>query len=330
MRRVDVLVTGASGFIGSALASRLIRDGVAVRVLVRDRARLKGRWAEEVEVVAGDITDVEAVRRAVEGVGTVFHLAGAFREPGLSSGRYEEVNVGGTVNVARAAAQAGARRFVHCSTSGIHGSIRGAPAAEDHPLVLEEVYERTKAEGEKAALCYGATHGLEVTALRPAQVYGPGDLRLLKLFKVLNGRVAVWFGPGTARYHLLYIDDLIDAFLLAANSEQATGKSFLIGGPETPSLNAMIEELSAVLGKRPRLLRLPSGPFLMLGSVCEAVFVPLGLKPPIYRRRMEFFTKDKAYDIGRARKLLGFAPKIGMREGLKKTADWYRAEGYLS
>jgi dihydroflavonol-4-reductase len=330
MSDAKVLVTGATGFIGSALARKLVKSGCQVRALVRNGQKLASVLPEVSDVVEGDIADPQSAGRAMGGVKTVFHIAGTFREAGLSDQRYHEVNVQGTHYLAEAAARCGVKRFVHCSTSGIHGSITGAAAKEEHPLVLNEAYERTKAEGEMAVLRYGQEHGLEVTALRPAQVYGPGDTRLLKLFKMVNARVTVWFGPGTARYHLLYIDDLVDAFILASQAESAPGQSFLIAGSEAPSLNELTAAIAKAMGKpRPRMLRLPAGPFMALGFLCEKICIPIGINPPIYRRRVEFFVKNKAYDIEKARRCLGYNPKVGTADGLKRTVDWYRQEGML-
>jgi nucleoside-diphosphate-sugar epimerase len=325
-----VLVTGASGFIGSALTKKLFDQGSAVRVLVRNRQKFSSVLGNGAEVIEGDIADPESVRQATAGVETVFHIAGTFREANLSNQRYFDVNVQGTKNVVEASAACGVRRFVHCSTSGIHGSIKGAPAREDHELVLDEVYERTKAEGEMMAIQMGKERGLEVTALRPAQVYGPGDTRLLKLFKMVNSKVTLWFGPGTAHYHLLYIDDLVNAFILAGKAENVAGQSFLIAGGEMPTLNELMEGIAKAMGKEKlRILRLPAGPFMVLGYFCEKVCIPIGISPPIYRRRVEFFTKNKAYDISKARTMLGFEPKTGMVEGLSRTVKWYRQTGKL-
>lgn len=323
------LVTGASGFIGSALARKLQQSASDVRLLVRNRQKLPQDLAT-LDVMEGDITEAASVERAMGGIDTVFHIAAAFREPGLSDQAYHNVNVQGTCNVVQAAADRNVRRVVHCSTSGIHGNINGVPAGEDHPLVLDEVYEQTKAEAERAALRIGRERDVEVTVLRPSQVYGPGDTRLVKLFKMVNSKMTVWFGPGTAHYHLLYIDDLVEAFVLAGKTEAANGQAFLIAGRELPSLNELVEAIAAALGKQPpRLLRLPAGPFLLLGTLCERVCVPIGINPPIYRRRVEFFIKNKAYDITKARDMLGFEPRTGMTAGLERTVQWCRSTGRI-
>src|SRR5690606_6876493 len=181
-----VLVTGATGFIGRALTRKLLDRGESVRVLVRDEAKLAGLGLEVDDVVGGDITDLKAVERATRDVSVVYAIAGTFREPGLSDRRYREVNVESVRTMHEAAKRNGVKRIVHCSTCGIHGSINGKPADESHPVRPVGIYEQTKADGERLALELGAENGIEVTALRPTPVYGPGDTRLLKLFKLAS------------------------------------------------------------------------------------------------------------------------------------------------
>lgn len=326
---MKALVTGATGFIGRALTNRLVADGHEVRVLVRNKE--KAETLEGVgDVVIGDITDPAALDRATRDVELVFAIAGAFREPHLSDQRHREVNVDAVGHLMEAARRHGVRRVVHCSTGGIHGPVTGPPASEDSPIVPIGIYEETKAAGEALALDLSRNGGPPVVVLRPTQVYGPGDTRLLKLFKLANKKRVVLIGPGTVGYHLLYIDDLVDAFLLAAEVEGAAGETFLIGGPERPTINEIIRVLGTILDQgEQQIIRLPVKPLELLADGCERICRPLGITPPLYRRRLEFFTVNKAYDIGKAERRLGYRPKVPMAEGLRRTADWYRATGLL-
>lgn len=324
------LVTGASGFIGQAVTRRLLAAGEPVRVLVRSRERFAALGIEGVEVVEGDITDAEAVTRAVRGVESVYAIAGTFREPDLPDDRYRAINVEGVRHVLEAARRHGVRRVVHCSTVGIHGDVRGSPVSEDAPVVPEGIYEVTKAEGDRLALEYGRRGEPEVVVVRPAPVYGPGDLRLLKMFRMARKNPIVMVGPGTARYHMIYIDDLAEVFLRAGRTEGVSGEAFLAAGPEAPSLQDLFLLLARLLGNEdPRLLRLPAWPMLMLADLCEAGFRPLGLSPPIYRRRVQFFLANRHYRTDRLRTRLGFTPSVGIEEGLSRTASWYRENGHL-
>ncbi|HEX6996055.1 MAG TPA: NAD-dependent epimerase/dehydratase family protein [Gammaproteobacteria bacterium] len=328
---MKVLVTGATGFIGQALTRKLLERGDSVVVLVRDVEKFAGLGLDVDTVVCGDITDLAAVERATRGVSIVYAIAGTFREPGLSDERYREVNVESVRTMHEAAKRNGVKRIVHCSTCGIHGSIDGTPADETHPVRPVGIYEQTKADGERLALELGAENGIEVTALRPTPVYGPGDTRLLKLFKLASRRPIVMIGDGTAGYHLVYIEDLTDAFILAGSSPAANGEAFLIGGPEIPSLNEILHTLASMNGHGDvgNVIRIPAKPVWLAGWLCEAMCRPLGVDPPLHRRRVEFFMNNRAYNIEKARTLLGYSPKVGVEDGLRRTAEWYRGQGLL-
>lgn len=325
---MTVLVTGASGFIGQALTRKLAARQEKVRVLVRQRARFERLEIAGVEVVEGDITDPAAVEQALAGVDVVYGIAGTFREPDLSDSRYREINVQGVRNILEAARRHGVRRVVHCSTVGIHGNVTGAPADETKPLTPDGIYEETKAAGDQLAL--GFEGGPEVVVIRPAPVYGPGDTRLLKLFKLASKKRVLLLGPGTAHYHMVHIDDLADAFLLAGETPGVAGEAFIIAGPERPDLNHLIRTLARVLGNPdPQIVRLPAEPVRLLGHACEVVCRPFGIAPPIYRRRVDFFINNRSYDITKAKQHLGYEPKVGLEAGLEQTAAWYRAQDLL-
>lgn len=326
--RVRVAVTGATGFIGRALSERLVRDGIELRVLARDPGRADGLAAE---VVQGSITDAAAVDRLVAGADTVFHVAGSFREPDMSEEGYREVNVAAVRHVIEAARRHGARRVVHTSTVGIHGSVgAGPPAAEDSPIRPVGLYEETKAEGDALALAEGAKGSPEVVVVRPTPVYGPGDTRLVKLFRLAARERPLMLGDGRPHYHMIYIDDLVDAFLLAARRPEAPGQAFIIGGAEVPTLGELVAAIGRALGRpEPRPVFLPAAPVRLLAHGVEIVCRPFGLSPPIYRRRVDFFLNDRRYATGKANRLLGFAPGVSLDEGLRRTAEWYKGRQLL-
>lgn len=327
---MTVLVTGATGFIGQALARRLLATGERVRVLARRPERVAEAGLQVHEVYEGDITDAAAVERAVAGVGTVYAVAGTFREPSLSDERYREVNVAAVRLMMETARKHGARRVVHCSTVGIHGNVVGEPANEDTPIRPDGIYEVTKAEGDRTALGY-AKDALEVVVVRPAPVYGPGDTRLVKLFKLAARDRVLLLGNGRPHYHLVYIDDLVEAFRLAGTRPGISGEAFIVAGAERPTLEDLVRRIGRLTGHaQQRILKLPAGPVLGLGDLCERVCRPFGISPPIYRRRIEFFVNNRAYDTGKAERGLGYRPAVSLDEGLARTAAWYRAQGFLA
>lgn len=326
---MKVLITGGTGFTGSHLAKRIASTGTSIRLLVRDKLKVELSDSYAPEIIEGDVRDSASVEAAVRGVDTIFHIAAAFRTAGISDKVYWDVNVKGTMNLLNSALKYNVHRFVHCSTIGVHGNIENPPANETYRFNPGDIYQRTKLEAELAVHRFFRETGLPCIIIRPCAIYGPGDVRLLKLFKLGSWRVVPILGSGKVFFHMVYIDDLVDAFLLAAETKSAIGQAFIIGGAERLTLLEIIEIISRISGKSTTKLFLPPKPFQMLGDICERIFIPFGMEPPIFRRRVDFFTKSRSFDIGKASRILGYSPKVGIEEGLMLTAEWYRSKGYL-
>jgi nucleoside-diphosphate-sugar epimerase len=326
-----VLVTGATGFTGGRLARHLQKVGHTVAALVRPASvtRAEPLARNGIEITIGDLTDASAVRRAVEGCEVVYHIAATYREAGQSTRAYSQVNVEGTRHVLDAAAAAGARRVVHCSTGGVHGHIEHPPANETAPFAPGDVYQRTKLEAERLASDYGRRGEVEVVVVRPIGIYGPGDMRFLKMFRgIARGRFPI-LGRGTVFYHLTFIDDLVRGFELCGEVPAAAGREYILAGPECPTLHELVGLIAAELNVDPPRLHFPIWPVWLAGALCEAVCVPFGIDPPLFRRRVDFYRKSRSFDISRARRELGYNPTIDLRTGIRQTASWYRAEGFL-
>ncbi len=325
-----VLVTGAAGFTGLALARSLTRRGQRVRGLVRNRKRASYLEQAGVEIIAGDVRDRATVQDALLGVDTVYHLAAVFRRAGVPDSEYRSVHVDATRQLVECSAAAGVRRFVHCSTVGVHGDVEAqAPAAEDAPFHPGDIYQVTKLEGERMALDTAGRVGLPLTVVRPGPIYGPGDRRLLKLIGGVARKRFVLLGDGTPHFQMVYVDDLIEGFRLAADTPAAVGRTYIVAGGEAPTLNELVEEIASVAHVAPPRTRLPVWPFWVAGAICEGVCVPLGIEPPIFRRRVAFFTKNRWFDTSRARDELGYAPKVRLRDGIRRTLDSYRGLGWV-
>jgi nucleoside-diphosphate-sugar epimerase len=326
---VRVLVTGATGFTGGHLARALAAGGREVHALVRDVSRASGLTSAGIALHPGDIRDVNALASAMTGIDVVYHIAATYREAGIADDAYRAINATAVRQIVEAAAHAGARRVVHCSTVGVHGDIEHPPANEDAPLKPGDIYQVTKLEGEQLARDTGARLGIDVTIARPTGIYGPGDRRLLKLFRgVVRGRFPT-LGRGEIYYHLTYIDDLVEGFRLCGEHPRAANRTYILAGGEVTTLNELVAIIAEVAHVRRPTLHLPVWPFWLAGAVCEAICVPLGIAPPIYRRRVDFFTKSRAFDITRARTEIGYAPAVGLRDGIARTLDWYRTQGWL-
>jgi dihydroflavonol-4-reductase len=295
---------------------------------VRDPARAAALAESGLEIVAGDLRDAAALRSAVQGVDVVYNIAAIYRSAGVPAEAYRAINRTAVGRLVEAASAAGVRRVVHCSTVGVHGDVEHPPANEDAPLKPGDIYQVTKLEGEQLARETAARSGIELTIVRPSGIYGPGDRRLFKLFKsVVRGFPIL--GSGQIYYHLTYIDDLVEGFRLCGEHPAAAGRTFILAGADVTTLVDVMKMIAEAAGVRPPSVHLPVWPFWMAGAVCEAICVPFGIEPPIYRRRVDFFTKSRAFDITRARVEIGYAPRVGLRDGIARTLSWYREHAWL-
>jgi dihydroflavonol-4-reductase len=328
---MNVLVTGATGFTGGHLARHLLQSDERVAVLVRpsSEARAAGLKEAGADVRVADLTDAAAVAAAARGCDVVYHIAATYREAGQGDAAYTRVNVDGTKHVLEGALSAGVRRVVHCSTGGVHGHIEHPPADETAPYAPGDVYQRTKLEAEELARSFGSRYPLDVVIARPIGIYGPGDLRFLKMFRgIARGRFPM-LGSGEVFYHLTYIDDLVRGFALCGQEPAAAGRTYILAGPEYTTLNELVGLIATELGVQPPRLHLPLWPVWIAGALCELVCVPFGIDPPLFRRRVDFYRKSRAFDTRRAREELGYNPTVDLRTGIHHTAVWYRAKGLL-
>ncbi len=324
-----VALTGASGYTGSRLLAALRARGEDVAVLVRPASVSERIRSRASKVVEGELGDASAASRLVEGADVVVHVAAVYRTAGHPDSYYREVNVVGTERLLEAAARQGVRRFVHTSTVGVHGHVEHPPADETAPFAPGDIYQATKAEAEALALDFHRRRGVPVAVVRPGAIYGPGETRFLKLFRAIaRGRYAI-VGSGRTFYHPVYIDDLVSGFLLALDRPEAVGESFLICGPSYVSQSELAALVARHTGGRVLPFRIPALPIQWAGDLVEAVCVPLGLEPPLHRRRVDFWTKSRAFTIEKARRLLGYEPKVDLDEGIARTAASYREAGWL-
>lgn len=326
---MKVLVTGGTGFAGGHVCERLAREGYEVRALVRDPARCPRLHEWGVDLAIGDLRDSTSIERAMQGVERVYHIAALFRPENVSRRDMWEANVQGTQYMLDAAIKAGVRRFVHCSTVGVHGHIKHPPGKEETPYGPGDYYQESKTEGERIVWRYITEGRLPIVIFRPAGIYGPRDMRFLKLFKAIQARRFVMLGSGQVLFHTVYIDDLVNGILLCGSKDNALGNVYILAGAEPTTLNQLVRTIAEVLGVSPPRLHFPFTPVYLAGLACEILCKPLGINPPLYRRRVDFFRKTRSFDIAKARRELGYSPKMDLRTGLSLTADWYRKDGWL-
>jgi nucleoside-diphosphate-sugar epimerase len=329
---MNVLITGGTGFIGSRLASCCLERGDRVRVLGQKNTSAEASNADRIsrqgaQVALGSVVDNPDLPGLFRDVDVVFHLAATQHEMNVPDQRFRDVNVTGTKNVLDAAVAAGVRRFVHGSTIGVYG-VPSTRLDEDTPCVPDNIYGETKLEGERVALSY--RDRIAVVVVRIPEIYGPGDRRLIKLFRPISRGKFIVIGRGDNLHHLLYVDDLVDGLLQVAEHDGACNQLFLFAGKEPVTTNQMVRTIAEQLGVRPPRLRAPLLPFLLLATLMEVGLRPLGIQPPLHRRRLDFFRKSFVLSADRARRAFGFEPRTGFAEGARRTAEYYRENGFLS
>ena len=325
-----VFVTGVTGFTGSWLAKRLVEKGYDVKGLARNPQNTSDLNELGIEIVKGDLREKDSFANALKGIDIVFHVAAAFRQEGVPDKFFWDVNLKGTQNLLEASRDADVERFIHTSTVGVQGEIKNPPATEETPFNPGDVYQESKKAGELLAREFFKKYELPGVIIRPVGIYGPGDRRFLKLFRfIYNGKFRM-IGSGKVLYHLTFVEDLVEGYILAGERDHALGEVFTIGGPEYTTLEELVKIIANSLEVAVPTKRLPFWPFWLIGIICESVCKPLRIEPPIYRRRLDFFKKDRAFDISKARRELGYAPKVDLRTGIKITADWYKQKGWLN
>lgn len=327
---MKVLVTGGTGFSGKALVRRLLDKGYEVIALDYKEGlntqELRDRGAT---VVIGSVTDKDVVSRCMEGVDVVQHLAAAFRELNVPNTHYDEVNVGGTRNVLDAALANGVMKFVYCSTCGVHGNIDDPPGDEDSPIQPADYYQRTKYQAEPIVNEY-FRKGLKTTILRPAAIYGPGDPE--RFFMIFN-RVAKgsfpMFGDGKTLYHPLYIDNLVDAFILAMEPGKGDGEAYLVADEEYIEIENLVRKVGESLDIDVNIRHYPVWPIVAVGHICETICKPFKITPPVFPRRVDWYRQNRAFRIDKIKRDLSYVAKVKLDEGLRRTAEWYRAMNLL-
>lgn len=327
---MKILVTGGTGFTGKALVRRLLSEGHQV-VALDYKEGLKTKelkeWGADVRI--GSVVDKKIVENSMEGVDIVHHLAAAFREMNVPNSFYDEVNVGGTKNVLESAYKHKVKKFIYCSTCGVHGNIDNPPGGEDAPIQPADYYQRTKYEAEPIVNGY-FKKGLKTVILRPAAIYGPGDPeRFYLIFKRVAKGYFPMIGDGKTYYHPLYIDNLIDAFMLAMEGDKGVGEAYLIADEEYLEIKDIVLRVAKVLNVDLKIKHYPMIPVLIIGHVVEKICKPLRITPPIFPRRVDWYRQNRAFKIDKAKRDLGYNPKIAIDEGLRRTAEWYKKEGLL-
>lgn len=323
-----VLVTGAGGFIGSNLVDDQLAKGRKVTALDLHLDRLAHLTGNpDCELITGDIRDAGLLEKTIPGHDTVFHLASAHLEVGAPDSFFEEVNVDAVRNVVDIARRSGVGRLVHCSSVGVYGPLKSLPADEDTECAPDIPYEVTKLAGEQVVK--ENSGDLEYVIVRPSWVYGPRCPRTLKLFKAIGSGKFLKVGNKKTFRHPIYITDMLQGFELAATSESAVGETVIVGAADPVSLDDLIHEVARAQDLEFKPITVPMTVMWPACFFAEKAFGIIGKEPPFSRRSLKFFTESSAFDISRARRVLGYDPQVSIADGLRLTREYYSSEGLL-
>lgn len=330
MKKELMLVTGANGYVGQAMVELLSARGIPTRAMVRDFKNATAlKKLPGVEIVTGDIRNLDDLRKACKGVYGIFHIAAIFRQANFPESVFFDINAQGTKNVLDIAIDSGVKRVIHCSTGGVLGHIANPPGNENSPFNPGDMYQRSKLEGEKIAMQYFKEGKISGAVIRPAMIYGPADTRNLKLFKMIARGKFFYVGDGSTHVHFVDVRDLVEGFFLAMEKEEYNAQIYHIPGEKAVPLKVMVELIAKHLNVSIPKIHLPVKPIQWIGSICEAICAPFGIQPPIYRRRVDFFTKNRHFDGSKAQRELGYKPANNFEAEVIEVTDWYKQHGWL-
>ena len=323
------LVTGATGFIGGHIADRLLREGRRVRVLCRAGSigKLPKEVAHRAEIFAGDLRDRMSLQLACEGVERVFHCAGHVLDWGPDRD-FDELNVRATEWLLQAAIAAEAKRFVHFSSIAVFGTPSPPRFDDDSPFgVPKDGYTRTKIAGEKIVSGANADE-IEVVILRPAVVYGPRGTWLEEPLAMIGQNKMFLLGGGVGTCHPCYIENLVDASLLAATHAKAPGRAFIVADDDPITFRAYFDGIASIIGKAPirrsiplRLARLAAGA-MELGSKA----LRRESRPLLTHAALDMITTVSSMSMDRIKTELGFVPRYDFASAIRELRELYQTK----
>ena len=326
---MKVLVTGATGFIGCHLIGRLISEGMHVRALVLPNRESFAIDRSGAEIVRGNVLDYHSLERAASTCRQIYHLAARTEASGLFRKDFMEVNVQGTENVALAALRSGVDRLVFCSTGALYGrDIKNRAINEETRPVPDSPYGRSKLKAEQVLLSYHRRDKLSVVLARLNAVLGPGAMSWLNLFRTIAAGQFRLIGEGDNYHNAADIRDVVEGLVLCGSIPGIEGQTFILSGAEPVRLRHLVETIAESVGAPKLPASLPAGPFRMYQWMSRRLFSWTGHRLP-RADRIDLYLGDRVFDLSRSRQVLGYMPKVTLKEAVHRTAGWFNEHGFI-
>lgn len=320
---MKILVTGATGLIGSHIAEKLLAQNQTVRVLVRNPQKAEFLGKVGAELALGDVLDPDTLARAFEGIHTVYHCAALVQ---LQSVRNQllNTNVQGTHNILQAAVAAGVKRFVFTSSVAAYGGAQDPNGVrEDHARSFNGNYSESKMKSERLVWEAYRDHGLRATVIRPCVVYGPRDLNFSKpLLRNLRGRLPL-VNQGKALLDLVHVRDVADIHILAGTSERAIGQAYNVTDGEKHTIDEIVRLVSQIAKLQTQFINVPYPVALSVGALAFTISKLKGRTPLISPETVRAMKIDHHYSIEKTKRELGFLPRVKLEEGWRETIAWF-------
>lgn len=324
------LVTGGSGFLGSHLVEALLARGDEVRVLVRPTSKIAHLESLNVQLVYSDLSDSQSVRKAAQGMEHVYHCAALASDWGPRE-NFQAANVAGFRNLLDASLEAGVKKFIHVSTTDVYGHPN-YPVDETAPYRLRGwQYGDTKIEGEKLAWAYHREHGLPITIVRPVNIYGPRSTSfVLELAEALKSGDMVHIGKNEHPAGLAYVTNVVDMILLAADSESSVGHAYNASDGSDVTWAQYMDKLAKIIGAPSPRVVIPYRLAYLAGWAMEKIYGALQIqsRPLLTRMMVELFGTNQGFPIDKARRELGYEPRVSFNEGMAQVEIWLRQIGF--
>ena len=328
---MKILITGATGFIGSNLAKKLIYEGHEVIALARKQSNVGFLRRMGVKIIYCDLNDYRSIKNKLKQVDVVYHLAALKRGSCYSEKEYLNVNVKSVKNLINDCPE-NLQRFVYCSSAGVHGNNfekNKLPVNESYLYKTYSIYEQTQVLAEKIVESVSKKNNVLYTIIRPGVTYGPRNTSMIKMFELIRKyHFFIFAGKGDNVIHLTYIDDLINALILIINNKKAINEKFIITGKEITTTDKFVSVIAESLNVDVKKVYSPYGLLKFSGNIIDFLGKNLGTDFPI-TKIIDFLVKNRTYDCSKAKNMLGYEAKIGIKEGVRKTVDWYEKERYL-